>query len=409
MKRIKFYDTSSLLKITDEELLDDIAISSITLEELENIKTSSRKDAETKRAARHLLHLLDQHIGEYTVQIFQDKFIKPIEKKNLSITNDTKILSCAIELSKKYDITFITNDLALKHIALLFFDKVNSVEEKEDEYCGFKEITLSGIELAYLYQFSNVNQLGLLTNEYAIIKNEDGDIIDKVCWTGSEYRPIKTKPIQSKWFGKVSPFQGDIYQILAIDSLHNNQLTVLRGKSGTGKSYLGLTYLFSLLEKQEIDKIYILCNPVATKDAARLGFYPGEKDIKLLDSQIGNFLFGKFGDRLSVEKLINEGKIVLIPTSDCRGMDISNGCGIYITEAQNTSVSMMKLMVQRIGENTKCVIEGDDLTQVDLESYENENNGLRRLSQVFRGQPYYGEIKLKNCYRSQIADWAEKM
>jgi predicted ribonuclease YlaK len=69
----------------------------------------------------------------------------------------------------------------------------------------------------------------------------------------------------------------------------------------------------------------------------------------------------------------------------------------------------MKLMLQRIGENTKCVIEGDDKTQVDLASYENENNGLKRLSHIFRGQPYYGEVTLQNCYRSRIADWAEQM
>ena len=46
---------------------------------------------------------------------------------------------------------------------------------------------------------------------------------------------------------------------------------------------------------------------------------------------------------------------------------------------------MMKLMVQRIGEETKVVIEGDDKTQTDLVSYEGKNNGLTRLSQVFRG------------------------
>jgi rRNA maturation endonuclease Nob1 len=135
MRKIKFYDTSSLLKMVDVlfDEQEDFAISSITFEELENIKTSANKDADIKYAARKLLHLLDTHMDNYFVEIYQDKFIKPIVKKGLSITNDTKILSCAIELNKKYEIEFITNDLALKHIALLFFDKVDSIEEEEDE------------------------------------------------------------------------------------------------------------------------------------------------------------------------------------------------------------------------------------------------------------------------------------
>ena len=98
-----------------------------------------------------------------------------------------------------------------------------------------------------------------------------------------------------------------------------------------------------------------------------------------------------------------------MPTADCRGMDITNNSGVYITEAQNSTIDLMKLMIQRIGENTKCVIEGDDKTQVDLISYSGNNNGLMRLSEVFRGQPYYGEITLKNCYRSKLAKQAELM
>ncbi len=407
----KFYDTSSLIKNANSLFTnnDQIIISSITLEELENIKTSSKKDNDIKFAARQLLHLLDINSEKYTVIFFNTNFLKPFLKQGFEITNDIKILSCAVNCSLNREIVFLTNDLNLKHIAKLFLTNVESIPEEDDSYTGYKHLYLTDEEIAEIYSLQPKNKYNLLTNQYVIIHNIDGEVIDKVCWNGLEYRPIKTKPIQSKWFGKISPFNGDIYQILAIDSLYNNQLTVLRGRPGTGKSCLGLTYLFSLLEKGDLDKIYILCNPVATRDAAKLGFYPGDRDIKLLDSQVGNFLFGKFGDRVAVEKLIDDGKLVLIPTADCRGMDISNHCGVYITEAQNSTIDMMKLMVQRIGEETKVVIEGDDKAQTDLVSYEGKNNGLARLSQVFRGQNYYGEVTLQNCYRSRIADRAELM
>ena len=137
--KIKFYDTSSLLKQVDTlfDIDEEIAVSSITFEELENIKTSSNKDADVKYAARKLLHLLDNNIGKYTTMIYQEKFLKPIKKQDLSITNDTKILSCAIELAKTNEVIFVTNDLALKHIAMLFFPIVESIADEVDDYKGF--------------------------------------------------------------------------------------------------------------------------------------------------------------------------------------------------------------------------------------------------------------------------------
>lgn len=410
-----FYDTCSLLlkgpKVEENEFA---IISSITLDELENIKTSAHKDNNVKYQARQILRFINSHPDYYQVVIYKEKMIKPIEKIDLSITNDTKILATALDYNKHHKEhpidNFYTNDLTLKCIARLFLSNVSSLLEQEPEaYTGYKEITISQDDLLKFYENVNENVFELLKGQYLILRNEDGELLDVRCWTGETHRYIDTKPIQSKWFGRVSPYKSDIYQKLAIDSLYNNQLTVFRGRSGVGKSLIGLSFLFSQLECGKIDRIYMLCNPVATKDACKLGFYPGDKNLKLLDSQIGNFLVGKFGDYNAVSDLVEQGKIILVPVSDCRGMDITNNSGVYITEAQNSTVDMMKLMVQRIGENTKCVIEGDDKTQVDLSSYEGSNNGLSRLSEVFRGEPYYGEITLKNCYRSRLADKAEQM
>ena len=74
----KFYDTSSLLlKGTDLFTTEEkFAISSITLKELENIKTSANKDPEIKFAARRLLASLDEHSGEYDVHIFSMNMLR---------------------------------------------------------------------------------------------------------------------------------------------------------------------------------------------------------------------------------------------------------------------------------------------------------------------------------------------
>ena len=184
----------------------------------------------------------------------------------------------------------------------------------------------------------------------------------------------------------------------------------MRGPAGSGKSYLGLGFLFSKLEAGEIDKIIIFCNTVATADSAKLGFYPGSKNSKLLDSQIGNFLASKLGDMSEVERLINDGSIILIPMSDCRGFDTTGmRAGIYCTEGQNMTIDMMKLLLQRIGDDSFCIIEGDNKAQVDLNIYSGSNNGLSRAIEVFKGEKIFGTVTLPNVHRSKIAEIAERM
>ena len=128
------------------------------------------------------------------------------------------------------------------------------------------------------------------------------------------------------------------------DSLSHNQITMLKGPAGSGKTLLSLGYLFHQLERGKIDKIIIFCNTVATKDSAKLGFYPGDRDEKLLDSQIGNLLSSKLGGKIEVERMVHDEKLILLPLSDIRGYDTSGmHAGIYISEAQNMSIDLMKL------------------------------------------------------------------
>ena len=195
---------------------------------------------------------------------------------------------------------------------------------------------------------------------------------------------------------------------MVCDSFINNKITMVKGPAGTGKTYLSLAFLMNYLEKGKIDKVIIFCNTVATKDSARLGFLPGTRDEKLLDSQIGNLLSSKLGGKEEVEKLIEDGKLILLPMSDIRGYDTSGmRAGVYISEAQNMSVNLMKLALQRIGEDSVCIIDGDSKAQVDDIAFSGHNNGMRRVSKVYRGEKIYGEVELQNIYRSEIARIAE--
>jgi predicted ribonuclease YlaK len=415
-KKIKFYDTSSLLLKADTLFEDGekFAISSITLEELEHIKTAANKDADVKYAARKLTHILDTHMGEYDVEIFNEGMEKPVAKAGIYINNDAKIIACGLSYKKKLGseqrIVFVTNDICLKHLASLFFKFVASVDEDYDDYLGFKDIQMNEDEMTKFYTHQEENLYNLLINEYLIIRNSEGEIVDRLCWTGNGYRHLDYANFSSKWFGDVKPMKGDVYQAFVADSFTNNKITLVKGPAGSGKTYLSLAYLMHKLEKNKIDKIIVFCNTVATKDSAKLGYYPGTRDEKLLDSQIGNLLISKFGGRCEVERMIQEEKLVLLPMSDVRGYDTSGmRAGVYISEAQNMSVNLMKLALQRIGEDSVCIIDGDCKTQVDDIQFAGSNNGMKRASKVFRGEDIYGEITLQNIHRSKIGRIAERM
>ena len=297
-------------------------------------------------------------------------------------------------------------------MAKLFFNtNIESINEDTlDEYTGYLEVTMNNEAMVDFYSNQEENYFDLLVGEYLLIKDDDGQIVDKRCWTGEKYRPIVYGNFDSKWFGKIKPMKDDAYQALFADSLLNNTITMVRGPAGSGKTYLSLAFLLNQLEKGRIDKIIIFCNTIATKNSAKLGYYPGTRDEKLLDSQIGNLLISKFGGRIVVEQMIEQEKLILLPLSDIRGYDTTGMCaGIYISEAQNMDISLMKLALQRIGSDSICIIDGDDKTQVDDISFAGANNGMRRASKIFRGTNVYGEIELKNIHRSAIARIAENM
>ena len=413
----KFYDTCSLL-LKANHLWDEdcqMVLSSITLEELEHIKTSINKDPDVKFAARKLIKELDEHYGEYSVVFWNNDLMLELTDKSLPITNDSKIIICALNWFNKLQpgdqMTFITNDICCKQIAHLVLQcNIESIAEDAYNYDGYREVVMNDDEMAEFYSNPTTNIYELYINEYIIVKDKEGNIVDKLCWTGEGYRHLTYNNFKSDHFGTVKPMKDDVYQTLAADSLENNRITLIKGPAGTGKTYLSLGFLLHKLERNKIDKIVVFCNTVATKNSAKLGFYPGTRDEKLLDSQIGNLLSSKLGGRIAVEQMIQKEELILLPLSDIRGYDTSGmSAGIYISEAQNLDIELMKLTLQRIGEDSICIIDGDCNAQVDDIHFAGSNNGMKRASEVFRGHDIYGEITLKNIHRSRIARLAESM
>lgn len=411
---MKFYDTNALLDLQDKAFDEFFFISSTTLLELEDIKTNRNKDEQVKHDARNLLCLLNEHQDKYQVIVYE-KLMTPAdvrEKFGVMDTPDVRICACANYVNADHDITFVTNDLSCKQIAYNIFDLsvASTHSDKGTEYNGYAEVTMDDDMMAEFYQDLKSNKMGLLTNQYLIIRSGNGEVMDRLKWNGNEFQQVKFPTIKSSLFGSVKPYNGDVYQQLALDSLSSNKITMLKGPAGTGKSYLAIGYMLWLLEKHKIDKIIIFANPTPTANAARLGFLPGTQLEKLTDSSLGNMLGAKLGDKIEIDRLVNENKLDILPMCDIRGFDTTNlNCAVYITEAQNLDISLMKLALQRVGEDSMVIVVGDYSAQVDLMQYAGNNNGMRRLSEVFKGQDFYGEVKLQNIYRGRIAKMAELM
>ena len=414
MNKINFYDTNMLLHTDIYNTENKIYLSSITLQELENIKVSRNKDEEVKFNARNVTRWLRENENKYECIVANKNIYEILNSFDLEVDNDNLICACAYSLQLQdecNEVTFYTDDLCCYNLAKNIFKLKcdGNYLKKKITNKGYKEIIMTDEQLADFYsQEEKLNKYDLKTNEYLIIKDTLNQPIDAWRFDGDKLIELEVKPIKSNILGKLKA--KDFYQQCALDSFYNNKLTVIKGKAGSGKSYLAMNYMLSQLEKGKIDKIVIFTNPVSTRGSQEIGFLPGTRDEKLLESNIGNFLLGKFGDRNIATSMINLGTLVLLPISDIRGFDTTGqNCIVYITESQNMSIDMMKLALQRIGDDCTCIIDGDCDTQVDNKLFEGNNNGMNRLSEVFSGKSIYGEIELKNIYRSELAKIADEM
>ena len=374
------------------------------MEELENIKTSSRKDEETKYIARKLLHILDENSDKYKVVITTKNIISIIDDFGLENTPDNQICACAYSIP---DILFITNDISCKTIAKWIFGlDISSISTiQEDLYKGYRDITLSENDMAYFYEHLNENVFNLLTNEYVIIRNADNEVVDKLKWDGEMYQTIRNKPFKSNMFGTLKPL--DDIQSFAMDSINTNDITVLYGKAGSGKTTLPLNYIMQEIEKGRYKKCYMVYSYEPLKGAKTLGYEKGDHVTKLIYSaSIGNILASKFGDLQQVEYMLDRGMLDIIPTANIRGVEFESDSICMVTESQNLDVYTLKTIIQRCKSGCKQIYEGDIIEQKDTNI---QNVGINRLIDVFKGHKSFGCVKLKNNYRSELSELADLM
>lgn len=107
--------------------------------------------------------------------------------------------------------------------------------------------------------------------------------------------------------------------------------------------------------------------------------------------------------------MLAQEKIKIVSIADCRGMEIRDNEILFLSEAQNASIDMVKLLLTRASSECKIVLEGDTEAQVDSHVFEGRNNGLKRIIERFKGEKLFGYVDLPNVWRSKLAELAEKL
>jgi phosphate starvation-inducible PhoH-like protein len=178
------------------------------------------------------------------------------------------------------------------------------------------------------------------------------------------------------------------------DTLIESEITVCSGPAGVGKSYITMKAAIDLLSdpKTPYEKIIIVRPAVEAEE--KLGSLPGNVEEKL-DPYIfpSYYLLNKIIGKESREKLKEIEVIEVFALAFMRGMNIDNSILIF-EEGQNASPSQMKLLLTRIGFNSKFFISGD-VEQSD--KYKNKTlSGLWDAIEKFRNDDYVSTFEFKD-------------
>jgi phosphate starvation-inducible PhoH-like protein len=191
-----------------------------------------------------------------------------------------------------------------------------------------------------------------------------GAILDDVVWRHRS-RKVAPKTVNQKRY---------------VDAIRRQTITFGIGPAGTGKTFLAVALAAAALSRREVNRI-ILTRP-AVEAGERLGFLPGDLMAKI-DPYLRP-LFDALHDMLDAERVqqaLERGQIEVAPLAFMRGRTL-NDSFIILDEAQNTTPEQMKMIMTRLGFNSKMVVTGD-VTQVDLPR--EQRSGLITVSEILEG------------------------
>lgn len=199
--------------------------------------------------------------------------------------------------------------------------------------------------------------------------------------TGSTLRGL-VESGRKRNFGKKLVAPKTVNQRLYLDAIDRHDLVFGIGPAGTGKTYLAVAMGVAALLSKQVTRI-ILTRP-AVEAGEKLGFLPGTLQEKV-DPYLRP-LYDALYDMLEVDKVVKfleKDVIEVAPIAFMRGRTL-NDSFVILDEAQNSTPEQMKMVLTRLGFNSKMVVTGD-VTQIDLPT--GKRSGLLLAVDVLRAVP----------------------
>lgn len=175
----------------------------------------------------------------------------------------------------------------------------------------------------------------------------------------------------------------------------DNQIVIITGRAGSGKSLIGAQCALDFLFKKQCEKIFVTRATIEV--GASMGFLPGALEDKFnpyMEAFQENLF--KCYDEVKVTEMINNKKIMAYPVQFIRGKTIDDL--LIVEEAQNMSKAQMLAILTRLGKTGKIVINGDN-EQTDIKD---AYNGLSYAIELSKRIEEIKWIKLKENHRSDL-------
>ena len=230
-------------------------------------------------------------------------------------------------------------------------------------------IQIEGEEPNVLRATELFEQLDRIAREHGAVEAEDVSRLLAVA-TGERQPVPHHEPIEVQRPGKSVQARSE-GQAAYVQAIKDNDVVLCAGPAGSGKTFLAVAMAVSALRAEEVRKI-VLVRP-AVEAGESLGFLPGD-----LQAKINPYLrplmdaLREMMDYDLLRRLTEQDVVEMIPLAYMRGRTLNNAF-IILDEAQNTTISQMKMFLTRLGIGSKMVISGD-ITQIDLPT--NRSSGL---------------------------------
>ncbi|CAK6686519.1 MULTISPECIES: PhoH family protein [unclassified Synechococcus] len=178
----------------------------------------------------------------------------------------------------------------------------------------------------------------------------------------SEHRELSQQVLARSQSGKLLRPR-TVRQKAYVEAMDGHDLTLALGPAGTGKTFLATVQAVRMLQERRVERL-ILTRP-AVEAGERLGFLPGDLQQKVDPylRPLYDALHGLLGAERTTA-LLEKGVIEVAPLAYMRGRTLADAF-VILDEAQNTTTAQMRMVLTRLGENSRMVVTGDP-TQSDL-------------------------------------------